>query len=41
MSGLGEDYHCWLKALELTNCVFVNQVCFYYDDDHGDGRNWS
>ena len=36
----GEDYDCWLRALEHTNSVYVNDVCFYYDGGHGDGRNY-
>jgi glycosyltransferase involved in cell wall biosynthesis len=26
-----EDYNCWLRALEHTNCVYIPDVCFYYD----------
>jgi hypothetical protein len=36
----GEDYDCWLRALEYTNNVYVNEVCFYYDNKHGDGQNY-
>ena len=35
-----EDYDCWLRALEHTNSVYVNDTCFYYDTRHGDGRNY-
>ncbi len=35
-----EDYDCWLKALKYTNCVYVKDVCFYYDGGHGDGQNY-
>jgi|UniRef100_A0A6C0D945 glycosyltransferase involved in cell wall biosynthesis len=35
----GQDYDCWLQSLQLTNCVYVKDVCFYYDYDHGDGKN--
>ena len=34
----GEDYYCWLSALEHTNSVYINDICFYYDNSHGDGR---
>lgn len=34
---VGEDYAYWLKALEHTNCVFINKPLIYYDLDHGDG----
>tara|TARA_Y100000816_G_C26046656_1_gene548491 strand:+ start:70 stop:792 length:723 start_codon:yes stop_codon:yes gene_type:complete len=30
----GEDYDCWLKALEHTNSVYVKDICFYYDLAH-------
>lgn len=35
-----EDYNCWLRALEHTNNIYVNDVCFYYDSGHGDGQNY-
>ena len=36
----GEDYDCWLRSLEFTNSVYISDACFYYDDGHGDGRNY-
>jgi glycosyltransferase involved in cell wall biosynthesis len=35
-----EDYDCWLRALHHTDSVYVKDVCFYYDNGHGDGQNW-
>lgn len=35
-----EDYDCWLRALKHTNCVYVKDICFYYDGSHGDGQNY-
>jgi glycosyltransferase involved in cell wall biosynthesis len=35
-----EDYDCWLRALTHANCVYVPNVCFYYDNGHGYGRNY-
>ena len=35
-----EDYDCWLRSLELTNSVYVDEVCIYYDGGHGDGVNY-
>ena len=35
-----EDYDCWLRALEHTNSVYVKDICFYYDNGHGDGQNY-
>ena len=35
-----EDYDCWLRALKHTDSIYVNDVCFYYDSGHGDGRNY-
>tara|TARA_B100000795_G_C22806649_1_gene445377 strand:+ start:2641 stop:3342 length:702 start_codon:yes stop_codon:yes gene_type:complete len=26
-----EDYDCWLRALEHTDSIYINDVCFYYD----------
>jgi len=36
----GEDYDCWLRALDHTNSVYVDFVCFYYDMGHGYGQNY-
>ena len=35
----GQDYKCWLSALEHTNCLYLTDTCFYYDTGHGDGKN--
>jgi glycosyltransferase involved in cell wall biosynthesis len=34
-----EDYDCWLRALEHTNSVYVQDSCVYYDTGHGYGQN--
>jgi glycosyltransferase involved in cell wall biosynthesis len=36
----GEDYDCWMRALRHTNIAYIKDVCFYYDDNHGDGAVW-
>jgi len=35
-----EDYDCWLRTLKHTNCIYINDICFYYDAGHGDGQNY-
>ena len=35
-----EDYEYWLKALKHTSSIYVTDVCFYYDDNHGEGKNY-
>ena len=35
-----EDYDCWMRALEHTNLVYVQDICFYYDLGHGYGQNY-
>lgn len=35
-----EDYGCWLKVIEHTNCVYIYEPCFYYDLGHGYGQNY-
>jgi glycosyltransferase involved in cell wall biosynthesis len=35
-----EDYDCWQRALEHTDCAYVKDICFYYDLGHGDGNNY-
>ncbi len=34
----GEDYDCWLKVIKNTTCAYVQEPCFYYDSNHGDGQ---
>ena len=36
----GEDYDCWIRALKYTDCVYIDDICFYYDIGHGKGRNY-
>lgn len=35
-----DDYDCWLRLLDKTKCFFVNEPLVYYDDNHGDGREY-
>jgi len=35
-----EDYDLWKRALEYTNSVYINELCFYYDSGHGYGQNY-
>jgi glycosyltransferase involved in cell wall biosynthesis len=35
-----EDYNYWLRALQHTNSIYIKDICFYYDENHGDGRNY-
>ncbi len=35
-----EDHKMWLKLLSVTDCVYIKEPCFYYDMNHGDGRNY-
>ena len=34
-----EDYKCWLNILQHTNCIYLKDICVYYDMKHGDGHN--
>jgi glycosyltransferase involved in cell wall biosynthesis len=36
-----EDYEYWLRALNYTDSVYVSDICFYYDLEHGGGNNYS
>ena len=38
-NGSGDDYRIWLQSLKYTDCVYVNEICFYYDAGHGNGQN--
>lgn len=35
-----EDYDCWKRALEHTDCVYIDNICFYYDINHANGQNY-
>ena len=35
------DYDYWLRALKHTNSIYVNDVCVFYDNGHGDGRKYN
>ena len=35
-----EDYDYWLRVLEHTDCVYIKDICFYYDLKHGYGINY-
>ena len=35
----GQDYKAWLNCIKYTNCVYVDDICFYYDSNHGSGSN--
>jgi len=35
-----DDYEYWLRALQHTDLVYVDDVCFYYDNGHGNGQNY-
>jgi len=26
--------------IKITDLIYVDQPLFYFDDNHGDGRNW-
>lgn len=38
-NGVG-DYDCWKKILTKTTNLYVNDALVYYDNNHGDGRNY-
>lgn len=33
VTNIAEDYDCWLQALQYTNCIYLNDVHFYYRTD--------
>jgi glycosyltransferase involved in cell wall biosynthesis len=39
-NGSADDYRAWLIALRHTDCVYVKDICFYYDTGHGYGQNY-
>lgn len=39
-NGTGDDYRIWLRALDHINCVYVDDICFYYDGAHGNGQDY-
>lgn len=35
-----EDYDCWIRAIQHTHSVYVDEPCFYYDVGHGNGQDY-
>ena len=35
-----EDYECWKDATKHTDIVYVEEPCLYYNNLHGDGRQY-
>ena len=35
-----EDYDYWLRVLKHTDSIYLNDICFYYDNGHGGGQEW-
>jgi glycosyltransferase involved in cell wall biosynthesis len=35
-----EDYDYWLRTLIHTDCIYIKDICFYYDDGHGYGQDY-
>jgi len=35
-----EDYDYWRRTIQLTNCVYIDEPCMYYDIGHGAGQNY-
>lgn len=34
------DHDCWLGLLQLSELLYVDEPLFYYDAEHGGGRNY-
>jgi GT2 family glycosyltransferase len=35
-----EDYEYWLRVLKHTDSIYVKDICFYYDNCHGNGKKY-
>jgi len=35
-----DDYECWLRIIEKTDCLFLDEPLVYIDGNHGDGRQY-
>ena len=35
-----EDYEYWLRVLDYTKCIYIDEGLVHYDITHGNGRNW-
>jgi hypothetical protein len=40
IANFAEDYEYWLRVLEHTSSVYVEEPCFYYDHGHGNGQQY-
>ena len=34
------DHDCWLGLIQLSNLVYIDEPLFYYDANHGGGKNY-
>ena len=34
------DHDCWLGLIQLSNLVYIKEPLFYYDANHGGGKNY-
>lgn len=39
--GKNEDYEYWKRSLKYTNCYYLNEPLVYYDENHGNGKNYT
>ena len=37
---LWADYDCWKGLQQLTDSIYINEPLFYFDGNHGHGRNY-
>lgn len=35
-----EDYDAWKRILKKYKCYYISEPCFYYNNLHGDGKNY-
>ncbi len=35
-----EDYDYWKRSMQYTNCAYVQEPLIYYDQSHGNGKNY-
>lgn len=40
MSNGIEDFDCWIRILNQTQCIYIDEPCIYYDSKHGNGQEY-
>ena len=38
--GYSDDWNYWKKIMSQFDCLYIREPLLYYDQSHGDGKNY-